>query len=224
MREKFRRSLAGIGGAVEGGAALTVCGGSGMEAQFLAEAGFQVIASDLSLGAARRCQERARRYSLRIATVVADVERLPFRDRSVPLVYVHDGLHHLANPMTGLREMARVAASAISITEPAAAVVTAVAVRLGLARAYEEAGNRVARLNPPEVEAALFAFGFDVVRAQRYAMYYRHQPGQLFRLLSNPRVIPIAQVATHVMNLVAGRWGNKLAIKGLRSPTRIRRD
>jgi 2-polyprenyl-3-methyl-5-hydroxy-6-metoxy-1,4-benzoquinol methylase len=217
MREKFRRSLTGIVGAVEGTVALTVGGGSGMEAQFLVEAGFDVIASDLSLGAAQRCQERARRFNLNIASVVADVERLPFRDRSVPLVYVHDGLHHLADPITGLTEMARVAACAISITEPAAAAVTSLAVRLGLARAYEEPGNPVARIRPAEVEAALLASGFDVIRTQRYAMYYRHQPGQVFRFLSNPRVMPIARAATHAVNLVAGQWGNKVAVKALRS-------
>src|SRR5439155_661416 len=87
--------------------------------------------------------------------------------RTVPLVYVHAGLHHLEEPGAGLAEMARVAARAVSVTEPARAAVTALAVRLGLALAREEAGNRVARLLPAEVAAELRARGFRVVHADR---------------------------------------------------------
>jgi ubiquinone/menaquinone biosynthesis C-methylase UbiE len=44
---------------------------------------------------------------------VADAERLPFPDRSIDVVYVHDGLHHLARPEAGLAEMTRVARLAV---------------------------------------------------------------------------------------------------------------
>src|SRR5207249_11192752 len=112
--------------------------------------------------------------------IVADVEHLPFADRSVDLVYVHDGLHHLGDPSTGLKEMARVAAKAISVNEPARALATAASVRLGLALEREEAGNLVARLKPHEIQSMLIAQGFRIVCAQRYAMYYRHHPGRVF--------------------------------------------
>ena len=56
---------------------------------------------------------------------MADAERLPFRDASVDLVYVHDGLYHLERPWSRSREMARVARRAVSITEPAEASLTA---------------------------------------------------------------------------------------------------
>ena len=216
MREKFRRSLAGIDGALARATALTVCGGSGMEAQFLAEAGYHVIASDISLGAAQRCRERARRFGFPILSIVADIDHLPFADRSISLVYVHDGLHHLEKPMAGLAEMARVAAAAVSITEPARAAVTALAVRLGLALEYEAAGNRVERLDHRAVRAVLQDLGFGPVRAHRYAMYYRHQPGRVVRLLSHPRVMPLATGAARATNLIAGRWGNKLTVSALR--------
>ena len=123
LGEKLRRSLRGIEDLVQGGSALTVCGGSGMDAEFLAQRGARVIASDISFGAAARARERARRHGFDLTVVVADVERLPFRDRSVGLVYVHDGLHHLSAPANGLREMARVAAAAVAVTEPAQAAV-----------------------------------------------------------------------------------------------------
>src|SRR5439155_2688337 len=111
-------------------------------------------------------------------------------DNAVDLVYVHDGLHHLQEPAVGLNEMARVAAHAISVNEPARAAVTSVAVRLGLALAREEAGNLVERVKPSVVEAVLISNGLRIVRTERYAMYYRHQPGRLFRLLSSRGLLP----------------------------------
>lgn len=47
-------------------------------------------------------------------------------------------------------------------------------------------------------------------------MYYRHEPGHVFRLLSHPRLMPIATRVASGFNAVAGRWGNKLAVKALR--------
>ncbi len=184
--EKFRRSVRGLATALSGSTALTVCGGSGMDAEFLARRGAAVISSDISLGAARRARERASRYGLSITPIVADVERLPFADGAIDLVYVHDGLHHLAHPFDGLGEMARVARLAISVNEPARAAVTALAVRLGLALEFEEAGNRVERLREREIADALEAAGFDIVVAQRYAMYFRHEPGRVTRRPAGP--------------------------------------
>jgi SAM-dependent methyltransferase len=89
--------------------ALTVCDGSGMDAEFIVRAGARVISSDPSLGAATRTRERARWFGLDVTPIVVDVEHLPFPDASIDLVLVHDGLHHLERPETGLAEMARVA-------------------------------------------------------------------------------------------------------------------
>ena len=77
---------------------ITICGGSGIDAEFLARQGASVIATDLSLGAVQRAVERGRRAELPIDAVVADAEHLPFADGSVDVVYVHDGLHHLYDP------------------------------------------------------------------------------------------------------------------------------
>lgn len=215
MAEKFRRSVAALARAVPNAKVLTVCGGSGMDAEFLARTGARVITSDISLGAAQRSQERARRYGLAISSIVADVEDLPFRDRSVDVVYVHDGLHHLKDPVVGLAEMARVAGRAISISEPSRSALTALAVRLGLALEQEEAGNRVARLNPKEVAAELHRYGYQVVRSERYGMYYRHHPGRVFASLSNPFIFPLVQAAVRGTNKLAGRFGNKLTVQAV---------
>jgi len=217
LAEKFRRSIASIEGLIPGSVVLSVCAGSGMDAEFLARAGARVIAADLSLGAARRARERGRRHEVPIDVIVADVERLPFPDRSIDVVYVHDGLHHLERPLDGLAEMARVARRAVCVTEPARAAVTGLAVRFGLALEREEAGNRVARLRVAEVTAALRARGFCVVGAERYAMYYRHKPGRTVRLLSLKPLFPLARFTLAALNVVSGSFGNKLAVVAVRT-------
>lgn len=216
LTEKARRSLAPFNGRLDAWTALTVCGGSGMDAEFLAFAGARVISSDLSLGAALRVRERANRHGVAITPIVADVEHLPFADRSVDLVYVHDGLHHLEDPFAGIAEMARVARVAVCINEPARATATAIAVRLGLALQREEAGNRVARMEIGPTASALRSRNFRIVRAERYAMYYHHAPGRLMTLLSRRPVLPVAIAAWRIGNRIVGRFGNKLSIVAVR--------
>jgi SAM-dependent methyltransferase/uncharacterized protein YbaR (Trm112 family) len=216
LGEKFRRSVIGLEHQLPGATALTVCGGSGVDAEFLARAGAQVILSDIALGVVLQARERARRFGLDIALVVADAEALPFRDASIDLVYVHDGLHHLEQPARGLAEMARVARHAVSVSEPAAAIVTAAAVRLGLAEDEEEAGNRVRRLTLDEIVRELSDRGFRAIRPHRYAMYYRHWPGRPMRVLSIPVLLPVARGGLKLLNRLAGRFGNKLTVQAVR--------
>lgn len=216
LSQKFARSIDGLEQILPGATALTVCGGSGMDAESLARRGARVIVSDISFGAAQRVRERARRYGVELTPIVADVERLPFGERAIDLVYVHDGLHHLERPQDGLAEMLRVAARAVSITEPAQAAATAVAVRAGVALEEEEAGNRVARLTLGELRESLAAAGFDVVRSARYAMYYAHEPGAPARALSRRHLFGPAKLAWRVANSALGRFGNKLAVVGIR--------
>lgn len=214
LAEKFRQGIAGV--PVRGRTALVVCGGSGMDAEFLARAGAEVISSDISLGATRRSIERCRRHGVTFATVVANAERLPFADGSMDVVYVHDGLHHLEHPLVGLAEMARVARHAVCVTEPARAAATAIAVKLGISENVEEAGNRVARLAPEEIGGTLEAHGFRVAHSNRYAMFYRHAPGPVMRTLSLPAVFPLARAGYRLANLFLAPIGNKLAVTAVR--------
>ncbi len=216
LTEKFRRSVEPFNGRLDGWTALTVCGGSGMDAEFLAGAGASVISSDLSIRAADRVQQRIERRSISVMPIVADVEHLPFADQSVDLVYVHDGLHHLEDPAVGIAEMARVARRAVCISEPARALATSIGVRLGLALDREPAGNRVARLELGTTSAALVAAGFRIIRADRYAMYYRHAPGRLASILSRRPLLPIAVLGWRLANRILGRFGNKLTIVAVR--------
>lgn len=219
LLEKFRRAIHPVG-RLTGRTALAVCGGSGMDAELLARRGALAISSDISLGAAKRAQERARRHGVPLLSIVADVEHLPFRDQSMDLVYVHDGLHHLADPERGLQEMARVARRWVSLSEPARATATRLAVKLGMALDREEAGNAVVRFDPGIVRRQLRSAGFDVVRSERYAMYYRHVPGRIFEALSRPGLYRLSVAAWRLANLALGRIGNKLAVVAERSDDR----
>jgi SAM-dependent methyltransferase len=216
LAEKFRRSLDALPLPAGDVTAVTICGGSGMDAEFLARAGASVISTDISLGAAERTRERARRYGFDVLPVVADAEALPLRDRSVDLLYVHDGLHHLDYPPAGIREMLRTSRLAISINEPARAGATLVAAKIGLAAHYEDAGNFIARLDPGTLAAEVSAAGFEIVRNERYAMVYRHKPGRAARLLSQPGLRQVTLMALRGFNAVAGGAGNKLTLQAIR--------
>jgi uncharacterized protein len=216
LGEKFRRSLDALRLPANGVTAVTICGGSGMDAEFLARAGASVISTDISFGAARRTQERAERYGIDVLPVVADAEALPFRDHSIDLLYVHDGLHHLDSPHAGLREMLRTSRLAISVNEPARAGATFLAARVGLSDHYEEAGNFIARVDPEQLAAEVLAAGFEVVKNERYAMVYRHEPGRAARVLSQPGMRILTQTALWAFNAVAGRIGNKLTLQAIR--------
>jgi SAM-dependent methyltransferase len=214
LEEKFRRAVAGL--RLDGASTLVVCAGSGMDAEFLARAGATVAALDISLGAVRRARERAARHCFDLFPVVGDTKRLPFGDCSVDVVYVHDGLHHLDDPVGGLTEMARVARKAVCINEPAAARVTSLAVRAGLALEREEAGNRVARLDPDTVSTVLRGLDFRIVRCERYGMYYRHEPGLAASVLSRRGFFAAARAGFRIANAAVGRFGNKLTILAVR--------
>jgi SAM-dependent methyltransferase len=216
LREKFRRSVSDIHAALRGATALVVCGGSGLDAEFLAETGAHVLATDIALGAVARARRRAERYGFELEVVCADAESLPFRDSSIDFVYVHDGLHHLEDPFTGLAEMVRVARKGISLTEPADAAVTHLAVRAGIALAHEAAGNDVARLAPESVVEFLEDHGFRHIHASRYLMYYSHEPGVASRVLSRSTTWRVGSLAFHALNLVVGRFGNKLTVQAVR--------
>jgi SAM-dependent methyltransferase len=216
IESKFTRSVSAIRPMVSGATALNVCAGSGMDAEFIAKLGARVVAADISPGAARRAKERARRHGFDLTVVVADAERLPFPDRSIDLVYVHDGLHHLEDPLVGLAEMARVARVAASVNEPAHAAATRLAIRVGLSVEREEAGNEVQRVDPDAIVATLEAAGFAIVEKSRYAMVYRHEPGRASDALSVSPLFQLANGALGAFNALLGGLGNKLTVQAVR--------
>ncbi|MCE5192007.1 MAG: glycosyltransferase [Actinomycetia bacterium] len=217
---KVRHGLRGLDGLRGGGPVLAVCGGSGMDGEFLARCGHGVLSMDLSLGACLRASERARRFGLPIFPVVADAMRLPLLDKSISVAYVHDGLHHLSDPADGVAEMLRVARLGVSINEPAAAVATRAAVALGVAVDVEESGDVVRRVRPRVIAAQLGAAGFHKIRRYRYGMYYRHDPGPLVKWASGWPIFPLARESARLASWLTSPIGNKCAVTGLGAPSK----
>jgi SAM-dependent methyltransferase len=215
MAEKFRRSVE-LMPPLRGPVVVDVCCGSGMDSEFLAREGARVIAVDISEGCAARARARAERYGLDYLVVVGDVEHLPIRTDAADMSYVHDGLHHLTEPVVGVRELARVARRAVSINEPADAIGTQLAVRMGIAANRESAGNRVARLRAEDVSRELQSAGFEP-RARRYLMYYKHEPGGFLRFASRPVLRHVYRLMVGLANVAVGRWGNKLQVTAVRA-------
>ena len=214
MEEKFRRSVAKLP-PLKGATVLDACSGSGMDAEFLLREGARVIALDISEACALRARSRAERQGLDYLVVVGDVRRLPVRTGAADIAYVHDGFHHLDEPALGIRELARVARLAVSINEPADALATKFAVRLGMALKEEGAGNPVVRLRAQDVSDELQRAGFHV-EASRYVMYYPHEPGRVMRFVSRPGVYQLYRWALRLVNSVVGAAGNKLQVAAVR--------
>lgn len=195
---------------------LEVCCGSGMITEKFAGAGAAVTGIDLSPASVARARERFRRAGLAAQFLATDAENLGFRERSFDLVVVHDGLHHLEHPERAISEMARVSRHGILILEPAQAVLTRLAVWLGIAVDVEEAGNEVQRLRSAKIAALLRRVGYREVRYERSLMYYPHRPSGWFRWFDHPLLFAAFKVAFAVLNLTLGRCGNKLALSATR--------
>lgn len=94
---------------------LTICGGTGGEASYMADRGFgEVTNSDFSAGALEMAKKRDERLQVR----TIDIENNDVPDESYDVVMVQDGLHHLTRPVQGFNEMIRMAKHAAIVVEP----------------------------------------------------------------------------------------------------------
>ena len=211
IERKFRRAISLLGRPTSTDA-LCVCGGSGMDAEWLARLGIHPTVLDLSPDALARARERARRHGFEVRLVRGDAACLPFRDRSFGMALVHDGLHHLDVPDRALDEMARVACHELVVMEPARAALTRRAVALGLAADVEPAGNVVRRLDASSARARFRASGWRHVCWARDLVYYQPWTFALYRLANRTPAFAVFAVLYRVLNLAVGRWGNSLKV------------
>jgi glycosyltransferase involved in cell wall biosynthesis/SAM-dependent methyltransferase len=209
--ELLRRTGARDGAAFPAGTtALVVCAGSGMESEYLARTGLRVTALDISSDAVRRAGERAGRFDVAFERLTGDAERLPFADGAFDVVFVHDGLHHLADPYRGVAEMLRVARCAVVIAEPADAALTRLAIRLGISGRCEDAGNFVFRLDPARLAHIFRNAGAAGWAMRRDLVYYQPWTFGLYRWLNREPMFSLFRFGFRAINLLVGRWGNSL--------------
>jgi SAM-dependent methyltransferase len=212
LEEKFEIVTGLLERVLEGNSVLNLCCGSGMDAEFLARSGAEVVGVDISIGALRGAKERAERYGVKYDLVVGDAERLPVQDKSFDIAFVHDGLHHLDSPELGFQEMVRTSSGAILITEPAKAFATEIGIKLGLADSVEESGSRVYRFSELELLRLCAEAGLKVPKIRRYAMYYRQDPLKVFRIFERDWAFTTFVFLYRFVNLILGRMGNKIAL------------
>jgi ubiquinone/menaquinone biosynthesis C-methylase UbiE len=204
MTELLGRSLQGL-------ELLDVCCGSGMEAQYFAAKGAEITALDYSAQALERAKKRASLFGFEIKTVRGDTQNLPFENNSFDFAFTHDGLHHLPDPKKGIKEMARVSRNGIFFSEPADALITRLAVKMGLALEFEEEGNYVYRFSINELRKLFSELGFENMKFKRYGMWYPHRPSGWFKLFDYSPALLLYKGIFHASNVLASRFGNKLA-------------
>lgn len=218
MRYKFQTAIRLLPWPLEGRTVLSLCCGSGMDAEMLERSGAHVVALDISHGALLRARDRARAYGLSYHLVRGDAEHLPFRTGSVDVSFVHDGLHHLPKPERAVGEMARVASAGVVITEPADAALTRLCIAVGLVPELEDSGNEVMRFEASRLARVFGQLGFGRVRAARYLVKYGHPPAAWWGIFNHPLLFRLARSGFLFVGVdLLGRYGNKLSVAAVRT-------
>lgn len=212
---KFQKALEVLPFPIKDLSVLDICCGSGMMSEYYAKKGAKISGIDLSPETVERASIRSKRYSFQAEFKTADSTDLPFPDNSFDIVSVHDGLHHLDNPKKAVKEMVRAAKKGIIIIEPAKALLTELSILLGASLRYEGT-DFVYRFKKNELTSWLKEFGIKKVFIKRYVMYYPHQPGRFFRIFDNRILFYIAQKLFQALNILFGRFGNKIQVIGLK--------
>jgi SAM-dependent methyltransferase len=198
---------------------LNVCCGSGLEAEYFAgRLHVPVVGTDISMGMVRNAVARASRAGYPFVGIAADSENLPFRSRSVDLAVVLHGLHHLADPPAGLREMARVSSGAILAFEPATSGIREVMMRVGVVSRIEESGNVSYDFSEQSgFDQLLRESGFDRV------LYRRELWSLLLSEMKPANVWPLRVIGERMFDLlhvsIGKWWGTKLTVVAWRSTT-----
>jgi len=207
---KFKKTFESLPESLQGLKVLDSCCGSGMACEYYANQGAKVVGLDMSFEAVKRAKIRGERYGFQAESVVGDSENLPFINDSFDIASIHDGLHHLEKPQTGVRELSRVAKKGFFIIEPARAVPTKISVFLGISTNYEEAGNIVYRFSENQLKRWAEELDYNHTTIVRYLMYYSHRPPVWFELFNNNFMSFLFLIGFHLTNLVLGAFGNKI--------------
>jgi ubiquinone/menaquinone biosynthesis C-methylase UbiE len=216
----FREFLSIIGSdrAVEDLIVLVVCAGIGGEGAFFVGRGCgRVLVADFSHNAMAKA---ARTPGL--IPLVGDSERLPVADRSIDLVVVQDGLHHLRQPTVGFTEMLRVARHGVLVIEPHSGLVArALGTEWERGRTAPDVVNFVFRWDAALVEQVLRSYLLRepvVVRPLR-VWDHRRAMTALVRRVPLERARPrLARVVYAVLQRVAGPFGNMMVAVVVRDP------
>jgi ubiquinone/menaquinone biosynthesis C-methylase UbiE len=152
-------------GAAAGGRILEVGAGTGLHARWLLEhTPVEYTGIDVSRDMLDFARLRLADHAERVRLTIGDAQRLPFPDRSFDSAFCTATLHHLGDPASGIRELARVvrlggrvAAIEPNWKYPSVLVYTAITA----------AERNTFRISPARLEAWALASGLEDVRVRR---------------------------------------------------------
>ena len=151
---------------------LFVGGGSGMEAEPFARAGYDVSVSDLSPNILRCAEQRFRERGLTAKEFfTANAQDLPLEDNAYGIGIAYEALHHAPQPVQALRELARVSSQGIILVEPFTSPLFDALSRLGLAHRKEYSGLIPYRFQRSELDGLLAECGFESYRITLYLRF-----------------------------------------------------
>jgi ubiquinone/menaquinone biosynthesis C-methylase UbiE len=214
----FRQFLALSGQDPASLSVLVICAGLGGEGTFFVNRGCgTVFVADFSFNAMAKATE-----SPGLVPLVGDAEQLPVGDRSVDLVVVQDGLHHLRRPTVGFTEMLRVARRGVIMVEPhTGAVATALGTRWEQGVTAPDVVNFVFRWDRELVEQVLRSYLLKEPVAVRPLQLWDHRRsvGALAERVPAARArVAVAKAVYGALQRLAGGLGNQMVAVIVRDP------
>jgi SAM-dependent methyltransferase len=167
----------------------------------------------------------------------ADVQQLPFPDKSYDVCLVHAGLHHCSSPHQGLLEMYRVAKKAIIVFEAQDSLVVRLLVKLKIMTEYESIAvdklnktggvnnssipNYIYRWTKNEIAKTLKSFNPSITpNLHYYSQFYFHpcflekdptfSKHFLVKILGKNNFLKLINHFCNILNLFLNSQGNNL--------------
>lgn len=180
-------------------------GGNGMEVKNLVELGSRVTVSDISPQALAIVKKNFPECKI----VVADAQKLRFKNEEFDFAVVKDGLHHLNSPFKGIDEMLRVSSKGIVIQDFQEVFTTRLLRKLGITPAVEDAGNLNYHFDRIELTKRL-----ESLRVKKWMIrsYVGHTSLINYKIFNNIIFYWLIIIVFKAINLFFSRWGNVMLV------------
>ncbi len=179
-------------------------GGEGHEVANLIRRGGDVTVTDLSMEALKEVKKRFNKCRI----IVADAEKLQFKDNSYDIGIVKNGLHHLPHPEKGISELLRVCKEGVLIIDFQETVVTTFLKKVGISPEHEDAGNPNFHFYRKDIERLTKKNSKKTV----IYTYFGHIPFFEHPVFNNETVLQLTKQVHTVFNGFFSRWGNILLV------------
>lgn len=198
---------------IKGKKVLNICSGDGPEGEHLYKMGAKVTVTDISSEAVKA----ARRRCPYLKGIVADAEKLPFKNNSYDLVVVRAGLHHLPHPYRGIYEMNRVGEKGFIFIEAQKNFITKILIRIGIALEYEDSGNYVYRFTRREIEELMKKLGIKRYKtSSEWNSYFPILSNKVYPRFNNKFSFTVFKFLFNTFNFLFGYFGNSLTVVALK--------